>query len=40
MSEERDDEIISEEVLYEKIDHYLQTDRCFVCLSWMGFSPH
>ncbi|RBO84898.1 MULTISPECIES: UPF0149 family protein [Marinomonas] len=36
MSEERDDEIISEEVLYEKIDHYLLkfgTDRSLLCVS-------
>ncbi|AWX99880.1 preprotein translocase [Marinomonas primoryensis] len=36
MSEEKDDDIISEEVLYEKIDHYLLTfgtDRSLLCVS-------
>lgn len=36
MSEEKDDDIISEEVLYEKIDHYLLTfgtDRSLMCVS-------
>ncbi|MBR7887437.1 UPF0149 family protein [Marinomonas sp. A79] len=36
MSEDKDDEIISEEVLYEKIDHYLLsfgTDRSLMCVS-------
>ncbi|UTV98755.1 UPF0149 family protein [Marinomonas rhizomae] len=36
MSEEKDDDVISEEVLYEKIDHYLLTfgtDRSLMCVS-------
>ncbi|RNF52339.1 YecA family protein [Marinomonas hwangdonensis] len=36
MSEEENDEIISEEVLYERIDHYLLTfgtDRSLMCVS-------
>lgn len=36
MSEEKDDDIISEEALYEKIDHYLLTfgtDRSLLCVS-------
>lgn len=36
MSEEENDEIISEEVLYEKLDHYLLTfgtDRSLMCVS-------
>jgi uncharacterized protein len=36
MSEEKNDDIISEEVLYEKIDHYLLTfgtDRSLLCVS-------
>ncbi|ETI61467.1 UPF0149 family protein [Marinomonas profundimaris] len=36
MSEEIDDDVISEEVLYEKIDHYLLTfgtDRSLMCVS-------
>ena len=42
MSEEKDDDIISEEVLYEKIDHYLLTfgtDRSLLCVSELdGFN--
>ncbi|TYL47162.1 UPF0149 family protein [Marinomonas sp. IMCC 4694] len=36
MSQEKDDDVISEEVLYEKIDHYLLTfgtDRSLMCVS-------
>ena len=36
MSEEKDDDVISEEILYEKIDHYLLTfgtDRSLMCVS-------
>ncbi|MCB5162876.1 UPF0149 family protein [Marinomonas algarum] len=36
MSQEQDDKIISEDVLYEKIDHYLMafgTDRSLLCVS-------